>query len=116
MAYYVIKIVITSVLVVLVSELSKRSTLFGGLLASLPIVSYLALIWLFFDTKDTERVAQLSTSVFWLVIPSLPFFVFLTFLLKKNIHFFASLGLSTGIMIMIYFLMIHSLKKLGINL
>lgn len=116
MAYYVIKIIITSVLVVLVSELSKKSTLFGGLLASLPIVSYFALIWLFIDTKDTERVAQLSTSVFWLVIPSLSFFIFLTFLLKKNINFFTSLGLSTGIMIMIYLLMIHSLKKLGINL
>ena len=47
MAYYVIKIIITSVLVVLVSEFSKKSTLFGGLLASLPIVSYFALIWLF---------------------------------------------------------------------
>lgn len=114
--YYAIKIIVTAGLVVAVSEASKRSSLLGGLLASLPLVSFLGMIWLYIDTGSAEKVADLSKSVFWLVLPSLPFFLFLPFLLKKGLSFYGSLGLSTAVMIGLYYGMVLILKKYGIDL
>ena len=101
--------------VVAVSEASKRSSLLGGLLASLPLVSCLGMIWLYIDTGSTEKVADLSKSVFWLVLPSLPFFLMLPFLLKKGWGFYSSLGLSTAVMIGLYYGMMVLLSKSGIE-
>ena len=70
MTYYIIKILITTTLVILISEIAKRSSFMGSLLASLPLTSYLAMIWLYVDTANVEKVAGLSTGIFWLVIPS----------------------------------------------
>lgn len=113
--YYAIKIILTAGLVVAVSEASKRSSFVGGLLASLPLVSFLGMIWLYIDTGSTEKVAELSKSVFWLVLPSLPFFLLLPFLLKKGWGFYSSLGLSTAVMIGLYYGIAMILKKTGIE-
>ena len=59
-SYYAIKLVISALLIVAISELSKRSTFAGALLASVPIVSVLAMIWLYTDTRDVAQVATLS--------------------------------------------------------
>src|SRR5690349_12496787 len=71
MTQYIIKLLISAAIIVAVSEVSKRSSLIGGLLASLPLTSFLAMLWLYKDTKDTAKVAALSMSIFWLVLPSL---------------------------------------------
>ena len=114
--YYAIKIIVTAGLVVAVSEASKRSSLLGGLLASLPLVSFLGMIWLYIDTGNAEKVADLSRSIFWLVLPSLLFFLLLPFLLKKGWGFFLSLGCSTAVMIGLYYGMVLVLRRSGINL
>ena len=72
---YLIKIIVTAVLVVLISEAAKRWTLLGAIIASLPLTSILAMVWLYLDTKNVEKVATLSWGIFWVVIPSLAFFV-----------------------------------------
>ena len=64
MYYLVIKTLISAVIIVAISELSRRSSLLGALLASLPLTSLLAFIWLYRDTHDTEKIAALSTSIF----------------------------------------------------
>ena len=101
-AYYVVKLVVTSALVVAISELSKRSTLAGSLLASLPLVSVLAMIWLYVDTRDVAQIAALSRSVFWLVLPSLVLFLMLPALLERGYGFIASLAVSIGATILVY--------------
>lgn len=116
MIQYTVKIGVTVALVVLVSEVSKRNTLFGGLLASLPLISFLAMLWLYFDTKDSGRVAALSTSIFWLVLPSLIFFLALPVLLKWKLNFYLGFGLATAMMLACYGLMLVGLKKIGVNL
>ncbi len=116
MAYYITKIIITTILVVLISEVAKRSTLMGSLLASLPLTSFLAMIWLYVDTASTEKVASLATGIFWLVIPSLSLFLFLPYFLKKAVNFYMSLGISTLFMILIYFAMVFFLNKTGIKI
>jgi hypothetical protein len=116
MAYYIMKVAVTTGLVIAVSEISKRSALFGGLLASLPLVSYLGIIWLYAETSDHEKVAGLARSVFWLVLPSLPFFLLLPLLLRRNVNFYASLAVATAVMIGLYLAMVVALKRFGIEL
>lgn len=75
MAALIVKIVVTALLVAAISELARRSTLAGALLASLPLTSLLALIWLYRDTGNAVQAADLARGIFWLVLPSLAFFV-----------------------------------------
>lgn len=116
MIYYLIKVLLSSVTIVVISEISKRSTLAGSILASIPIVSLLAFVWMYIDTKDTAKIAGLSQGIFWLVIPSLLFFILFPVLLKKNVEFWLSLSISLTIMVVGYFLMLFVLKKAGISI
>jgi len=116
MTWYIIKLIITAVLIVVISEISRRSTLVGAILASIPLVSVLAMMWLYIDTNDAGKVSALATGVFWLVIPSLALFVSLPLLLKQGVNFYLSLGISIIITIICYFLMIAVLNYYGIKL
>ncbi|QBZ84131.1 peptide ABC transporter permease [Hydrogenovibrio crunogenus] len=116
MPYYLLKISITVILIVVISEVAKRSSLIGGILASIPLVSVLAMTWLYIDTKDIQKVSELSISIVWLVIPSLTLFVTLPILLKKEINFYLSLMIAISMTAVVYFLMIWALGKLGIKL
>jgi hypothetical protein len=81
MLQYAIKVLITAVVVVAVSELGKRSSLWGAVLASLPLTSLLAFIWLYRGTHNVQAISSLSTGIFWLVLASLPLFLILPALL-----------------------------------
>ncbi len=116
MLYYIIKTFLSAGILVTVSEISKRSTLMGSILASLPLVSILAMIWLYVDSKDSEKIAELSTGIFWLVLPSLSLFIALPVLLKNKVSFYLALFLSITIMVLLYFLMLVILKKFGIKI
>ena len=114
--YYIIKIVITTLLVVIISEISKRSSFIGAVLASVPLVSVLAMMWLYIDTKSVEKITDLSTGIFWLVIPSLALFVSLPLLLKAGMNFYISMVLSIVITVICYWLMVLALGHFGIKL
>ncbi len=116
MGYYVLKIAITVVLIVAISEIAKKSSMFGAVLASIPLISVLAMFWLYFDTQDVEKVSALSTSVFWLVIPSLALFIALPILLNSGLYFYLSMAISCGITALCYFLMVSVLGHFGIKL
>lgn len=113
---YVLKIILSAALIVAISEISKRSTFFGGLLASLPIVSLFSILWLYIDTKDAYRVSALSRNIFWMVFPSLTFFIALPLFLKTRIGFYASTALSLALMFVSYLLLMACLAKLGVKL
>ena len=86
-----IKIAVTAVLVVAISEVAKRSSLLGAVLASIPLTSVLAMVWLYADTGDAEKVAELATGIFWLVLPSLALFIALPLLIRAGWGFAPSL-------------------------
>lgn len=113
-----LKVFITAVLIVIISEVSKRTGYLGGLIASLPLVSYLSLIWLYVEgedkTKTTEIISQHSISVFWFVLPTLPFFVILPLLLK-HMHFAAAMAVSTATMFACYAGTMWALSQFGIK-
>jgi hypothetical protein len=116
MYYYIVKIITTTLLIVAVSEIAKRSTLIGSILASIPLVSVLAMIWLYVDTGDTQKVTELSHSIFWLVIPSLTLFLSLMLMLKRGVDFYPAMALSIVLTVLAYYLMIALLEKFGIKL
>lgn len=110
-----LKVLLTSVLVVAVSEASKRSVLLGALLASLPLTSLLAMIWLYAETGDSAKIASLSTGIFWLVLPSLTLFLVLPWLLNKGIGFWPSLLVSCLATAAAYALLMQALSWFGIE-
>ena len=116
MTYYLVKIAITTLLIVAIAEIAKRSSFAGALLASVPLISVLAMIWLYVDTKDVAKVSALATSVFWLVLPSLALFVTLPVLLKQGLNFYLSMSISIGVTLGCYFLMISLLNHFGVKL
>ena len=116
MMYILIKTLITVVVVVSVSEIAKRSSLLAGLIASIPLTSFLAFIWLFWETRDARKVIDLSNSIILMVIPSFTFFIILSLALKTQISFTLSMVLATISTAMAYWLFIELLNKFGINI
>ena len=116
MIYYILKIAVSAALVLAVSEVAKRSNFIAGLIASLPIVSLRAISWLYADTRNPQKVAALSWSIFWLVLPSLSFFAAFAILLRKNWSFAPSLAAALIIMVASYSAMLLVLGKSGVRL
>lgn len=113
---FFIKTVISALIIATVSTLSKKSPTFGAIIVSLPLTSMLAIMWLYRDTHDLQKIIDLSSSILWIIIPSLIFFIALIFLLKRDIRFESAMIFSTIIMILSYNLYIIILRKFGINI
>lgn len=116
MVYYIVKVLLSSVIIVAISEVSKKSSLIGGIFASLPLVSVLGIIWLYIDTQNTQQIINLSKSIFWLVIPSLSLFIALPVLLSRGLNFYLALFVSIVIMVLFYYLTVFILDKIGMQL
>lgn len=113
---FIIKIVISAIIIAIVSELGKRYTFFASILASLPLVSVLAMIWLYKDTHDVQKIIDLSQGIFWAILPSLLFFLVLPLLLKCGLKFTVAMVLSCSIMFVGYAIYAFILSKLGIRI
>jgi hypothetical protein len=101
MLYLILKAGLSGIIIVAVSEIAKRSPAFGALVASLPLVSVLAIIWLWRDTGDSVRIANHAEATFWYVLPSLPMFLAFPYMLRHGIGFWpalcAALALTFGL-------------------
>lgn len=111
-----IKIIISSGIIIFVSEIAKKNVLKGGLLASIPLISVLSMIWLYFDTNDTEKVKALSNSILWMLIPSMALFIMFPIMINYGLNFYLSLLFSIIITILCYGLTILVLSYLGIKI
>lgn len=96
MLYYALKVVISALLIVAISEIAKRSTGFAALIASLPLTSLLAFVWLKAEGSSPGLIAELASQIFWLVIPSLVLFIALPLLLRQWLNFWISLAISVA--------------------
>ena len=88
---FIIKVLISALLIGAISEIAKRNPTMGALVASLPLVSILAVIWLWRETQDPVLIASHLTSTFWLVLPSLPMFLLIPMLLRSGMGFWGAL-------------------------
>ena len=116
MVYFVIKCVLSGIIIAVVSEVAKRSPAFGALIVSLPLVSLLGILWLWRDTGDAERIASHAESTFWYVLPSLPMFLVLPAMLRAGVDFWLSTGASCVLTIALYAVTASLLARFGINL
>jgi len=116
MLYYALKVVISALLIVAISEIAKRSAGFAALVASLPLTSLLAFVWLHMEASPTEQIAELSSQIFWLVLPSLILFLLFPFLLKYGLSFWVSLGLSVVVTASCYIALLPLLRRMGVGL
>ena len=113
MFYIFIKTLITAIIVIVVAEISKRSSLLAGLIVSIPLTSFLALIWLYWDTRDIQKVIDLSNSTLLMIIPSLAFFIFLPILIKFNLPFLIAMTGSILLTAGCYWFYVTFLSKIG---
>tara|TARA_R110000772_G_scaffold261501_1_gene380015 strand:+ start:216 stop:569 length:354 start_codon:yes stop_codon:yes gene_type:complete len=103
MLFLIIKAALSGVLIAIVSEVSRRYPGFGGLIASLPLISLLAIIWLWRDTGgDAAHVATHARSTFWYVLPSLPLFLIFPALLDRGMNFWMALSIGCLITVGLY--------------
>ena len=115
MPWIIFKYAITAGLVVLISEIAKRSDKLGGLIAALPLVTVLTLIWLFMENQSTEKIANHAWYTFWYVVPTLPMFLLFPWLLKR-MGFWSTMGISVIVTLVSFYLFAKLVKTYGIEL
>ena len=115
MTYLIIKALLSGIIVMIVSEVARRSPGLGGLIASLPLVSILGIIWLWRDTSDIERIAAHAEATFWFVLPSLPMFLVFPAMLRNGIEFWIALAAGCALTIVLYLITFWLLPRVGIH-
>ena len=111
--YLLLKALLSGAIVAAASELARRSSLLGAVLISLPLISILALIWLYRDTRSVDEVADLSWSILWVIVPSLVFFAVLPLALRNGVAFWPALLLACAVTAVAYGAWIWSARRLG---
>lgn len=115
MSWIITKYLITAAVVVLVSELAKRSDKLGAFVAALPLVTVLVLIWLYVEQQPQEKIANHAWYTFWYVLPTLPMFLAFPALLPR-LGFWLTLLASVVITVICFGLFTLVLRRFGIHL
>ena len=113
---FVVKTLISALVIAGASEIAKRSNFWASILISLPLVSILTLTWVYFEQRSVEQVQNLSTGILWAVIPSLLFFVVLSGAIKFGMNFPLSLLISVASTAVAYTGWVWMLGKFGIQI
>ncbi len=114
--YWAVKALVSGVIVATVSEVARRYPAGGALIASLPLVSILGMLWLWRDTHDPERLASHAGATFWYVLPSLPLFLVVPALLRSGVGFPLALAAGCAVTVVLYVGMVAGLARFGIAL
>jgi uncharacterized membrane protein (GlpM family) len=116
MTQYLIKLFISAGVIVLVSELAKKNNFAASIIHSLPLTSLLAFIWLYAQTGDAKLIGNHSFGTFWFVLPTLPMFLVLPWLINKGLGFWPSFLLCIAGTVGLYFLTMKLLAMAGVKL
>ena len=113
--YFIIKTIVTALIIVLVSEIAKKYTWTAAVIVSIPLTSLLAFIWLYYDTRDAQKVIDLSLGTIVMTIPSILFFILLPIMLKLKQNFTFSIVVAILSTSLAYFFFIILIKKINFN-
>ena len=116
MLYLIAKAVISGILIAVASEVARRWPGWGALIVSLPLVSILAMLWLWRDTQDPVRLAAHAEATFWFVLPSLPMFLVVPLLLRQGASFWTALLAGCALTMALYLGMVQFAPKFGLKL
>lgn len=112
----VFKYIFTALIIVTVSEIAKRTDRMGALIASLPLVTILTMIWLYIENQHIEKIANHAYYTFWYVLPTLPMFLLMPWMLNRGVHFWISISTSILFTVICFALTAWLLKRFGIVL
>ncbi|MDQ6647004.1 MAG: DUF3147 family protein [Pseudomonadota bacterium] len=115
MVWIITKYMLTAAVVVIVSEVAKRSDRLGGLLAALPLVTFLALIWLYVEKQPQSKIANHAWYTFWYVVPTLPMFLAFPLLLPR-LGFWLTVLACIGITVVCFVLFALLVRQFGVEL
>ena len=116
MTAFVVRAVLSGLIVAAIALIARKSPTAGGLLASIPLVSTLGMIWLWHDTRDTNLVADYVGSAFWYFLPSMPMFLLIPFLLRAGHGFWIALGAGCALTIVLYLIAVVIAARFGVTL
>ena len=116
MLYLFIKAALSGIIIAIVSEVAKRFPGFGALIASLPLVSVLGMIWLWRDKPDVPNMAAHVEATFWFVLPSLPMFLLIPWMLRSGMAFWLALAIGCAVTIALYLGMTWLGPRFGLRL
>ena len=115
MTAFAIRAILSGIIIALIAVIGRKAPAAGALIASLPWISVIGMIWLWRDTTDVPRMAEHSAATFFYVLPSLPMFLLIPLLLKRGIGFWPALGIGCLTTILLYALMVSLLMRFGIR-
>jgi hypothetical protein len=110
------RVALSGLIVALIAVIAKRSPAAGALVASLPLISILGMIWLWRDTQDSVLMARHVEATFWYVLPSLPMFILIPAMLRNGFGFWPALFAGCVLTILLYLVMISAAARFGIRL
>jgi len=113
---FAVRVIISGVLVALIALIGRRWPGIGGIIASVPLVSTLGMIWLWHDTQDRELVASYATAAFWYFLPTIPMFMLIPALLRNGTGFWLSLAAGLGLTILLYLLTAALLARFDVRI
>jgi hypothetical protein len=116
MGYFLLKAALSGIIIAIVSEVARRAPGLGALIASLPLISVLGMIWLWRDTEDTARMADHAYATFWFVLPSLPMFLAIPVMLNRGVAFWPALAIGCAMTVLLYLAMVWALGHFGVRL
>ena len=110
------KYAITAFVIVVVSEVAKRSDRLGALISSLPFVTIMVMIWLYVEKQGSQKISNHAYYTFWYVVPTLPMFLIMPWLMTKGVNFWLSLGLCALVTVGCFIFTVFIARRFGIDL
>jgi hypothetical protein len=116
MGYLLLKAALSGIIIAIVSEVARRAPGLGALIASLPLISVLGMIWLWRDTSDPVRMAEHAYATFWFVLPSLPMFLLIPWLIGRGVGFWLALAAGCLLTVGLYLAMVWVRGRFAVEL
>lgn len=115
-AAFAARALLSGVIIAAVALIARRSPAAGALVASLPLVSVMGMIWLWHDTHDRERLASHAGATLWYVLPSLPMFALIPWMLRRGVDFWGALLAGCGLTVLLYLATVAIAARFGVSL
>lgn len=116
MVYFILKCAISGIMIGAASTIARRYPGVGAIIASLPLVSVLGMMWLWRDKPDPANMAAHAQATFWYVLPSLPMFLLIPALLRRGLGFWSALAAGCLLTVVLYLAMTWAAPRLGLRL
>lgn len=113
MVFFILKCLISGVLIAAASGVARRYPGAGALIASLPLVSVVGMIWLWMEKPDRIVMSRHAEATFWYVLPSLPMFLLIPRLLRMGVPFWVALMAGCALTIILYLGTTWALARFG---